>query len=170
MDFVDDKRFEADYTPVVDYSDCSHLVSDRTIINLVKHGIDKGIRFVPLRIYISPFKSFCYAIIENQYVIDVDRKISKCTCTNLDISFIGFLEDNGTLLLNDNNKLWLNARVSKKCNNCNYFSSCGGGACPLYYFKNNQARCMKFKNCMDELLKIIELQGHYDLTLSLEDK
>lgn len=62
------------------------------------------------------------------------------------------------------------ARVSKKCNDCNRYSSCGVGECPLYYFKNNQARCMKFKNCMDELLKIIELQGHYDLTLSLEDK
>lgn len=165
-----DDRFLTMYHPVVDFSDCSHLVSDSDVLNLIIHSIKKGIKFAPLISYLSSTNSFCYAIKDNRYVIDVEGNVSKCTVVDGDYSIVGKITEDGILVLNDNNKLWLNARISPKCNNCKSFASCGGGACPLYYFKHSVSRCMKYKDekQKEEILKITELQGAYNLTLSLE--
>lgn len=168
--FIDDSRFLTMYHPVVDFSDCSHLVTDDEIINLITHALKKDIRFAPLTEYLSSTNSFCYGIKENRYVIDVDGQVSKCTVVNEPYSIIGNVTPEGIIDTNAFNNLWKCARISSKCIECDSYASCGGGACPLFYLKHGQARCMKYKNPKQKelILKITELQKGYHLTLHLK--
>lgn len=168
--FNDDPRFFTIYHPVVDFSDCSHEVTDEEVMNLIINSIKKGIKFSYLTEYLSPINSFCYGIKENNYVIDVDGNVSKCTVVNEPYSIIGKIMESGELKKNSFSIIWENSRISDKCISCNSYASCGGGACPLYYLKNGYARCMKYKKVSQKelLLKIADLQESYDLTLQLD--
>lgn len=84
-----DKRFFAMYHTVVDFSDLSHDVTDRQVLNEIIYALDKGFRFTSMTDYLSISSKYCYAAKDNHFVVDVDGMLSKCTETNEEYSFIG---------------------------------------------------------------------------------
>ncbi|WP_317317228.1 radical SAM/SPASM domain-containing protein [Amedibacillus dolichus] len=162
-----DKRFFAMYHIVVDFSDLSHDVTDRQVLNEIIYALDKGFRFTSMTDYLSISSKYCYAAKDNHFVVDVDGMLSKCTETNEEYSFIGKIISDGTIEKNQFFNIWRGTRLSDKCLDCENYSICGGGECPLYYLKHGIARCMKYYT-LDEkelLLKVSEQQGQYNLTL-----
>lgn len=168
-DFFSDERFYAAFHSVVDFDDMSHDVSDMELITEILEGAKNGFRFTPILDYLDYNSSFCYAIRNNQYVIDSELNVSKCTVVNEPYSNIGNITKNGKLKTNAFAAIWKAARISQKCIQCNYYASCGGGACPLYYLKHGTARCMKFKSeaSKHEVLKVADLLGEEDIYIHL---
>ncbi|MEG0361797.1 MAG: radical SAM protein [Longicatena sp.] len=164
-----DKRFFAMYHPVVDFSNLSHEVTDTEVLNEMIYAMNKGFKFPQVTEYLYGGSTLCYGAKENHFVIDTLGQVSKCTETNEQYSIIGKMSIQGIIEPNLFLKLWDGARISTKCLTCNSISSCGGGACPLYYLKHGKPRCMKYKSIQnkEELLKIAEKQQAYNLTLHL---
>lgn len=171
-DFFCDNRFYASFHPVVDFADMGHDISDVELISEMLEGAKKGFRFTPVLDYLNYNSSFCYAIKNNNYVIDSELNVSKCTVINEPYSNIGVITEEGKLELNSFAKVWNAARVSQKCIQCSYYASCGGGACPLYYLKHGTSRCMKFKSKLSkyEVLKLADILGEEDIYIHLSEE
>lgn len=163
--FFDDERFYAVFHPVVDFEDLSHEISDLELISEIKIAAENGFKFTPILEFLDYQSSFCYAIRENNYVIDSELNVSKCTVANDPYSIVGSVDLDGRLKSNKFEKLWTSARISDKCLKCENYSSCAGGACPLYYLKHGKARCMKFKSHKGhyEVLKLAEILNEEDI-------
>ena len=157
------------FHPVVDFDNMEHDVTDVDVMKEIIFAIKKGFRFAPVMDYLDSSASFCYGMKENHYVIDTNLEVSKCTVVNEPYSIVGKINNAGKLIENPYMKLWKGARISGKCKNCNFYASCAGGACPMYYLKRGEARCMKYKSLEKkyEILKIADMQQGYDAYLHL---
>lgn len=167
--FFDDDRFVAMFHPVVDFESMEHEVTDVEVMKEIKYAICNGFVFAPVTAYLDSDASFCYGMKENHYVIDTNLEVSKCTVVNEPYSIIGRIDNSGNLIENTYIKLWKGARISSKCKNCDFYASCAGGACPMYYLKRGEARCMKYKSLEKkfEILKIADMQKAYDACIHL---
>lgn len=166
-EFFDDKRFIAMFHPVVHFSDLSHDVTDRDVLEEMKIANNYNIRFARLSSYLTLDTSFCYAIKDNHYSINSDMSVARCTDVNDEFSIVGKLNYDGKIEFNKFNNIWKAARFSEKCVGCHMYAGCGGGACPLFYLKHGQARCSKYKGivCIDEVLKFDEMTNKHDLCI-----
>ena len=165
--FFEDERFVAMFHPVVDFENMEHEVTDSEVMKEIVHAMEYGFRFAALTEYLETGASFCYALKDNQFVIDTDLNVSKCTVVNEPFSIVGKIEQNGDLVFNSFANLWRSARISDKCVGCDYYAGCAGGACPMYYLKRGVARCMKYKSLEQkfEILKVADLQGACDVCI-----
>lgn len=168
-EFFLDERFSAVFHPVVDFEDMSHEVSDEEVMKEVCEAIKAGFIFAPLTEFLCLDASFCYGIKENHYVIDTDLNVTKCTASNEPYSIVGKISPEGELIPNSFMNVWRGARISEKCKECSNFAGCGGGACPMYYLKHGEARCMKYKEKgqIEKVLQIADFQKQYDVYIHL---
>lgn len=87
---------------------------------------------------------------DEQYHICPDLKIYKCTNDmNFEKASIGYIDDGGNLVLNDNLNYWKQNDVfsDSDCIKCKFLPMCWGG-CPLYYKKNGKRLCIREKKIM----------------------
>lgn len=104
-----------------------------------------------------------FKLVFEENVIDYDLTISKCTVCNYDFSYIGIINNRGTIKFNDNVKFW-DIRGNKKCEKCSDFPICFGISCPLK-LKFNKSNCFNYKNHEKELVQIINEQKKYNMTI-----
>lgn len=162
----EDERFFEVYHTVVDFNDLSHEITDLELLNEMIFAINKGIRFEYATQYLSLKNSHCYASKKNNFIVDEQANISKCTEVNESYSIIGKLNENGNIDYNENFFIWNGARISDKCIDCINYSCCNGGTCPLYYLKHGEARCTNNIKHYDILIKIANIQERYNYTIS----
>lgn len=163
--FIDTPNFFLDFQPILDYSSVTRLTDLDKILDRIMEYTLKGYKFVDLRRHMSIYESACYAMKRNHYVIDTKCNLSRCTVTDSEFSYIGKIDKDGKIIFNYNNDIWSNARKSDSCDSCKRFAFCGGGICPLYYIKNKKPRCNRYNGNEEKVLKIMDLQVSYDLTL-----
>ena len=165
----DEENIYLDFHSIVDYSDMKHEISDLELIQIIESFLRKGFKFINLRNYLSINESLCYAAKNNHYVVDSDCRILKCTVYENDESTIGYIDESGEIKYNKYKRIWDKRYEKNKCEQCLNKAFCNGGACPLYSKKYGEPRCNKYFGLEQELLKLVEIQGNYELTLELED-
>lgn len=141
--FGDDKRF------VIDISMADNWGGDSAKnINFLNHQnftqaiktIDEAIKSRKLntlhREYFNPGFLICTAQKDNDYIIDYDGSIHKCTIAMFfdeyqDISKIGYIGDDGSIVIDKNKHAqWLfNKKDVEHCKKCNIVSICMGRPC-----------------------------------------
>lgn len=102
--------------------------------------------------------SFCGAVTLNSYVIDPKGNLYKCWNTIGNEKYkIGNVK-NKIPNLNQNLTSWINYnQEGEKCKECNVFPLCNGG-CPYHYLKNNEHKCMSFKNNNKDIIDLFYKQ------------
>lgn len=87
--------------------------------------IAKTYGFMCLEEYTSIRSSFCYADYKNQYVINYDGNVYKCTARPFTEEYrIGKLDKNGTLKYDIPENEYMNLRFKSYCINCSIFPIC----------------------------------------------
>lgn len=80
-----------------------------------------------------PYSQVCYASKHNNYLIDYDGTILKCTLAlDDDLNRIGYIDDEGIMHINENkHSKWIGHKIELPniCNNCRVLPICFGGRC-----------------------------------------
>lgn len=80
-----------------------------------------------------PFSRVCYATKHNDYIIDYDGTILKCSLSLDDKkNKIGFVEEDGTFSIDDSkHAMWVGKKceINEYCKSCKVFPVCYGGRC-----------------------------------------
>lgn len=162
-----DSRFTIDIHKIINYSDFSSCINDDEILELFVSLCNKGYKIIDQRVNLSPHNAVCYASKKNNFVIDSDCRVSKCTVCNNKFSYVGMIDDTGNLIYNNNINIWMdkNYEYFDKCKNCENYANCFGVSCPLHSIISDKPCCKSYKGKDDVILKILNLQNKYNLTI-----
>lgn len=165
--FKNDSRFIIDIHKIVDFDNFKNNNIDSILAETLLNLVTDGYKVIDQRINLNYNSSMCYAQRENHFVVDVDSKISKCTVCNYPFSYIGEINTEGILEFNDNLEIW--KAVNKiECPDCNNYPICFGASCPLKSIIKNTNICKTFMNNDETLLKILNEQKKYNMTIGGE--
>ena len=96
---------------------------------------------------VLPFSGICYASKHNNFIIDWDGTIMKCTVDlDADINKIGRLESDGSIIIDHKiHCKWINREgmIKPECKGCDVFPICFGKGCPLRVVKGDGESCDK---------------------------
>lgn len=125
------------------------------VLELIKYCIANSITTT----YVNALNLGYYACthsLKNSYIFDTDLQLLKCTVEiKLPENYIGILNDDGVLSLNENSRLWLERnKVSKKCRECKLMPQCLGSRCPVRIIKNRDFHCSLDKE-MNKFKKLL---------------
>ena len=163
-DIFKDRRFIQIFTPVTDFKNMTSEIDRNQIFEVIKKGLSFGINFINLLDDLILYKNLCYACKKNNYVIEPDLSVSKCTISTDEESIVGYIDNESKLILNKNINLWKDSYYSEKCNVCGEKYECRGGNCPKYYLLKKEPRCEIINSqTMQEILKIEDLQNNYNV-------
>jgi len=116
-----------------------------TSANLIASEL--GISNTSYKTYSMPFSGICYAAKHNQFIIDCDGAILKCTVAlDDDFNKVGYLSNDGSMDINHKKHCkWVNRDniVKPECKNCDIFPVCFGKGCPLHVVKGEVNSCDK---------------------------
>gem|GEM_PF-2085803 len=74
----------------------------------------------------------CYASSRNSLVVMPDGRLAKCTVAfNDSRNHVGYLREDGSVVLNEKLEKWVTPSLAQKCLSCVHMPQCRGGACPL---------------------------------------
>lgn len=80
-----------------------------------------------------PYSCICYASKHNNFLIDYDGTILKCTLSlDDDLNKIGYIDDSGIMHINsERHSKWVGAKIdiAETCKTCRVFPICFGGRC-----------------------------------------
>ena len=162
--FKNDERFKIDIHKIVDFEGDKVNKIDREIAELMLELTKEGYNIVDQRVNLNTYGALCYAQKNNCFVINSDCKVSKCTVCNFDYSYIGYIDINGELKYNDNINVWESLNKIE-CRNCTSYPICFGASCPLKAIRKNNKCCKSFIGDEETLLKILNEQGKFNMTI-----
>lgn len=158
--FKNDERFKVNFHSVMDF--CDNFVETITkdvTLELTKNYLLKGGNTHPVLGLLMP-QSICYAAKKNNYAFGINGEIFKCTVAlNENQNQIGVYSEGKILLDSSKENEWLCTSDEEKCNNCILLPVCWGNNCPWHRIKFGSARCLHFKNNLNEVIEILELQN-----------
>jgi len=160
-EFANDNRFDFYFVAVTNYGgEAIKNIKDSLLdsFDSVYDTMISSDKRLNYSFYETMLKSgLCYAGKRNSYVIKPNGKIGKCTVSDNDFNDLGYIDKDGSMIL-DREKLarWVNYKRSKasKCASCPENKECTDFACPLVHNFSSEIDCGKeFIN----VSKIVEL-------------
>lgn len=94
----------------------------------------------------------CEAFYKNGYVINYDGKVFKCAMRMEDYesNCIGFIDDNGRMVLNENERMWLSDDViNEACLKCILLPICLTNRCHYSVKVKSELKCMECRDLLD---------------------
>lgn len=81
----------------------------------------------------QPYSRICYASKHNNFLVDFDGTLLKCTlCLDDDLNRVGYISENGELIINETKHAkWVSCKseLPEFCRNCRVLPLCYGGRC-----------------------------------------
>lgn len=102
-------------------------------INIAKVLKDLGLKNDVSDTMTRPYNRVCYASKHQNFLIDYDGTVLKCTLVlDDDLNRIGFIDENGTMIIDEvKNSNWVAEKIDldEKCKACRVLPICFGGRC-----------------------------------------
>lgn len=138
--------------------------SDSQALRVMETVLERELTtLTPLRSFLQPHGSVCYAANPHSFVIGADGTLYKCTVALSDErNMVGRLQPDGRMELDlDRFALWVTQgeEVDTGCQKCFFRPSCQGNACPLIRLNEGVAPCPPYKERIGETLRLVALES-----------
>jgi uncharacterized protein len=157
--FFKDKRFTYIFRPIIsgwndsyNYVYCKLNKSVR--FDFYEKILSKGLIPYDYILLSTQNKIFCPSAKKNYFVVLPNSKLKKCTVAlDFEKNDVGEIVD-GEIVLNKNHSLWIDNKtyLKNECKECSLFTLCGGRVCPLEKVKNDNIKCIDFKDIKEKVV------------------
>lgn len=164
-DFNDD-RFIWDFHTVKDFNETFNSeINESTALQIIKKFTEMGGNVRPIVSKLMP-QSVCYASKKNSYGFAINGSLHKCTVALYnEENILGNYGKIDMEMVSDKEKQWLKVDLKAECDTCKVLPLCWGNDCPWVRIKQGKPRCVSFKNNMEQMIEILELQDLVDASV-----
>lgn len=127
-------------------------------VDMAEYVRDLGLKNDVVDTMTMPFSRVCYATKHNDYIIDYDGSILKCTLSlDDDLNKIGYLEEDGVMNIDEvKHSRWVGkkAEIKGECKECRVLPLCYGGRCVngLVHGEKFSCDCKEQEKELEELI------------------